>query len=110
MIRLTQYELAKIITRKSVYLALIGLLVLLALYACFGHPGPLNGTAYYKPYEGAITEEKVQAAQIRNKARGTVKKRIRLVMVYFMTFPYFRRNPSKTTPDMMIAGMSWSGR
>lgn len=70
MIRLTQYEFAKIITRKSVYLALAGLLVLLVLYACFGHPGPLNGTSYYKPYEGAITEEKVQAAQDQMQSEG----------------------------------------
>ncbi|MFC9712382.1 ABC transporter permease [Paenibacillus sp. NPDC056933] len=70
MIRLTQYEFAKIITRKSIYLALSGLLVLLALYACFGHPGPLNGTSYYKPYEGAITEEKVQAAQGQMQSEG----------------------------------------
>ncbi|MBE7681438.1 ABC transporter permease [Paenibacillus sp. P13VS] len=70
MIRLTQYEFAKIITRKSVYLALIGLLILLVLYTCFGHSGPLNGTAYYKPYEGAITEEKVQTARDQMQTEG----------------------------------------
>ncbi|MFE6078840.1 ABC transporter permease subunit [Paenibacillus sp. NPDC057886] len=70
MIRLTQFEFAKIMTRKSVYLALAGLLVLLVLYACLGHSGPLNGTSYYKPYEGAITEEKVQAARDQMQKKG----------------------------------------
>lgn len=63
MIRLTQFEFVKIITRKSIYLALAGLLALLVLYACFGHSGPMNGTSYYKPYEGPITAEKVKVAQ-----------------------------------------------
>ncbi|QOS76943.1 ABC transporter permease subunit [Paenibacillus sp. JNUCC31] len=70
MIRLTQFEFAKIMTRKSIYLALSGLLALLVLYACFGHSGPLNGTSYYKPYEGAITEEKVKAAQDQMQSEG----------------------------------------
>ncbi|MNK28798.1 ABC-2 family transporter protein [compost metagenome] len=63
MIRLTQFEFVKIITRKSIYLALAGLISLLVLYACFGHSGPMNGTSYYKPYEGPITAEKVKVAQ-----------------------------------------------
>ncbi|MGC5776429.1 hypothetical protein [Paenibacillus pabuli] len=73
MIRLTQFEFAKIITRKSVYLALAGLLVLLVLYACLAHSGPLNGTSYYKPYEGPITAEKVKVAQdqIQNYSEET---------------------------------------
>ncbi|MGF9697226.1 hypothetical protein [Paenibacillus sp. MABNR03] len=70
MIRLTQFEFIKMMTRKSVYLALAGLLVLLVLYACLGHSGPLNGTSYYKPYEGAITEEKVQAAKDEMQSEG----------------------------------------
>ena len=44
--------------------------MLLVLYAYLGHPGPMKGTSFYKPYEGAITAEKVQAAQEQLQNKG----------------------------------------
>ncbi|MBY0116992.1 hypothetical protein NST33_16260 [Paenibacillus sp. FSL L8-0435] len=100
MIRLTRYEFVKIMTRKSIYLALTGLLMLLVLYAYLGHPGPMNGTSFYKPYEGAITAEKVQAAQeqLQNKGYSDEANQNRYGVFYEISMfsPEFIKNYTKT--------------
>jgi ABC-type transport system involved in multi-copper enzyme maturation permease subunit len=48
--------------RKSIFIAIAVLLVFLVLYAFLRHPGLMDGTNYYKPYEGPITTEKVKIA------------------------------------------------
>ncbi|MCL6663709.1 hypothetical protein [Paenibacillus amylolyticus] len=62
MIRLTQFEFYKIITRKSIGIAMSMLIVFLVVYSFWRHPGIMDGSAFYKPYEGPITTEKVKIA------------------------------------------------
>lgn len=88
MIRVTQFEFYKIITRKSIGIAMSILIVFLVVYSFWRHPGIMDGSAFYKPYEGPITTEKVKVQIINMIPFGIVPK-VDTNMVHFTILCFF---------------------
>jgi hypothetical protein len=65
MKQLLKYELLKIFKQKSIYL--IGILLLILIFMVIQHY-PKTNPQFYKPYEGVVTQEKINEVTKENKA------------------------------------------